>query len=640
MSREKEPIFGIMNLYSAILGQPVRLRAVYSRTAPRLAAFLRAAARRIGLAGLDRDSCAGPPSPEEVIGYRVRRLRIRTNVFAGERAAFDCLAAACGGLFTWCVLFGIGRNTLTAACGIILTLFCFALFRLVLFRREWMRQGEAVERFDAELGFQQRLITLLDYACRQRKPLLYKTLADDIVSRLGEERVREMRPHRTPLSAYAAAVLALAVLLNVALTLSAPEPGHALAAAVEEPAAGSGGGPEGEHAHSGAETCLAGDESGRLNAVGRTGDRLAQLFSLKESAAGPVSGGKLASLTPEGGWPGPAAPLMRLLRPFSRGAEPGKEGSGGPKGTGWMDTAAGRSAAPPAAPPVKAARGTGSMRDSLSQASRMAEGSKEQSFPEGAGSKAQCRKEVASVSLPAEEGAVKPSSCKKAGGKKQSGKRASCDEKEKGGTLKQESSCKKGAPAAKTGQPDGDADEGFPTDQSGNAGEGFPTGQAGAKDATGGRFAVNSCVKGGVPSEGGGSPGPKRDYESVTDVGEKSSGAGTRPGRKRGSGTPETPPAEAGENLHIALRGQSREAARGTRRLTLSPGDAAADSGEVLRPSVGIAADARLSAEQAEEDAIETAAIPLEYKAIIKHIQLKEEQEEEGSNDAEADRGD
>jgi len=74
--------------------------------------------------------------------------------------------------------------------------------------------------------------------------------------------------------------------------------------------------------------------------------------------------------------------------------------------------------------------------------------------------------------------------------------------------------------------------------------------------------------------------------------------------------------------------------------LTLSPGDAAPDSGEVLRPSVGVAADARLSAEQAEEDAIETAAIPLEYKAIIKHIQLKEEQEEEGNNDAEAGRGD
>lgn len=615
-----------MNIYSAILGQPVRLRAVYSRTAPRLAAFLRAAARRIGLAGLDRDSCAVPPSPEEVIGYRVRRLRIRTNVFAGERAAFDCLAAACAGLFTWCVLFGIGRNTLTVACGIVLTLFCFALFRLVLFRREWMRQGEAVERLDAELGFQQRLITLLDYACRRRQPLLYKTLADDIVSRLGEERVREMRPHRTPLSAYAAAVLVLAVLLNVVLTLSAPEPGHALAAAVEEPAAGSGGGPEGEHAPFGAETCLAGDESGRLNAVGRTGERLAQLFSLKESSAEPVSGGKLASLTPEGGWPGPAAPLMRLLHPFSRGAEPGKEGNsdseggGGPKGTGWMDTAAGRSASPPAALLVKAARGTGGMRDSPSQAYRMAEGSKKQSFPEGAGSKAQCRKEVASVLLPAAEGAVKPSSCKKAGGEKQNGKRASCDKKEKGGTLKQASSCKRVPP--------------------GVGREGGERSMAGSGSTAGRGFPGNSCVKGGATPAGGGSSGPKRDRESVTDVGEKSLGAGTRPGRKRGAGTPETPPAEAGDNLHIALRGQSRESARGTRRLTLSPGDAAPDSGEVLRPSVSIAAAARLSEEQAEEDAIETAAIPLEYKAIIKHIQLKEEQEEEGINDAEAGRGD
>jgi len=73
------------------------------------------------------------------------------------------------------------------------------------------------------------------------------------------------------------------------------------------------------------------------------------------------------------------------------------------------------------------------------------------------------------------------------------------------------------------------------------------------------------------------------------------------------------------KKLPVKLSGDRDESGRTTRRLTLSPAESAEPEGE-RAPEIGIDTGARLSEEQADEDAIESAPIPPEYREIIKRI--------------------
>jgi hypothetical protein len=144
---------------------------------------------------------------------------------------------------------------------------------------------------------------------------------------------------------------------------------------------------------------------------------------------------------------------------------------------------------------------------------------------------------------------------------------------------------------------------------------------------TGGRMAKEAAAR--AESEGGesalqsGPPpeeisGEAERLEVESERSRRSLPEGAVPGG-RASGTPEPPTTEVKEKVYIRLEGEKDESGRATRRLTLSPAESG-ETSEERAPKVGADAAAQLSEDQAEEDAVEAAPIPPEYREIIKRI--------------------
>ncbi|MEI6634800.1 MAG: hypothetical protein WCP22_13430, partial [Chlamydiota bacterium] len=163
---------------------------------------------------------SGPLSPEAVIEARLESVRARANLLKAECAFFDALAALLAAVFAGYILGRVfpGATAITPllACAVI----AFIAFRTFVASRRWTGRDGAAALIDGEMNLKQRLVTFGEYASQRVKPRLFERLADDIVAELGPDRIRRILPHRTPPSAYVALAIALALLLDAALTLT------------------------------------------------------------------------------------------------------------------------------------------------------------------------------------------------------------------------------------------------------------------------------------------------------------------------------------------------------------------------------------------------------------------------------------
>jgi hypothetical protein len=96
-------------------------------------------------------------------------------------------------------------------------------------------------------------------------------------------------------------------------------------------------------------------------------------------------------------------------------------------------------------------------------------------------------------------------------------------------------------------------------------------------------------------------------------------GAGRGPHDSSIAEKPVAPPTEVKDKVYLKLKGEEDRSGRSAKRLTLSPAESGGEAAEQA-PVTGVDAGARLSEEQAEEDAVESAPVPSEYQEIIKRI--------------------
>ncbi|MDD5556683.1 MAG: hypothetical protein PHN82_05460 [bacterium] len=170
----------------------------------------------------------------------------------------------------------------------------------------------------------------------------------------------------------------------------------------------------------------------------------------------------------------------------------------------------------------------------------------------------------------------------------------------------------------------------------------IPVPQAGAGDAgtmrQGGSTAGEASAEEAAAREGGdaatedaasGDAGKGREGETAKETDgkpEKGETADLKTAPAPGGGmhdprtapAPIEPPAGMTEKVYIKLTGEE-ETGRPTRRLTLSPSDGGEGAAD-RRPVTAVDPDARLSAEQAGEDAVGRIPVPPEYRHIIRNL--------------------
>ena len=110
-------------------------------------------------------------------------------------------------------------------------------------------------------------------------------------------------------------------------------------------------------------------------------------------------------------------------------------------------------------------------------------------------------------------------------------------------------------------------------------------------------------------------PGGKEE-ESVARAGTGSGGSGV--------GKPEIPEAAKGGKITLELGAAGGESIRVKPSLRNGGEGNKRGAGGTSRPAVGVDEDARLAGKQADDNALDAAAIPFEYKEIIRKILTKE----------------
>ena len=189
----------------------------------------------------------------------------------------------------------------------------------------------------------------------------------------------------------------------------------------------------------------------------------------------------------------------------------------------------------------------------------------------------------------------------------------------------------KSAKKAGTGLPFKQPQKGGGERQSGGSTLGQPpSAAAGGKSAekdgegAGGQAAgAESAAESGRDPSAGSGASRKRPEETA---GEAMPGAGEGeplPGGTahdpRLADSPVAPPSEVADRVYLQMKAGDETEGRASKRLTLSPAEGVGGD-ETQAPARGIDPAARLSDEQAGEDAVRPAPVPLEYREILRRI--------------------
>ena len=148
---------------------------------------------------------------------KLKKARSRYNFFRCERALFIVLTVGLTVALVTLITQKFVDIPPYTYIALISSFSIYFLVNLVIVFYRWMGKSDAASILDKKMGFQERLVTGLEYAELSEDNKLFGLLVDDINNKLDDDSIKHTLPHKFPGSTKF--LIAVSVLLLVLLLL-------------------------------------------------------------------------------------------------------------------------------------------------------------------------------------------------------------------------------------------------------------------------------------------------------------------------------------------------------------------------------------------------------------------------------------